>query len=142
MVCTICWLSRNLHAIILFYLRETPQTDKPTEMTQLMTRFVHVLCIFWHCFRDDGFTLMACVSSQRKHTYVLADTRVITYVIPSVMSSRHSSFAIFCCSCAVRTIARAAGNVFFRCCFRRRSKWRRMWEKSYLFKGKRSDLYN
>ena len=39
---------------------------------------------FWHFFRDDGFTLMACVRSQRKHTHVLADTRVITYVIPSL----------------------------------------------------------
>ena len=48
---------------------------------------------FWHCFRDDGFTLMACVRSQRKHTYVLADTRVITYVIPSVMSSRQGGLA-------------------------------------------------
>ena len=48
---------------------------------------------FWHCFRDDGFTLMACVRSQRKHTYVLADTHVITYVIPSVMSSRHGGFS-------------------------------------------------
>ena len=36
---------------------------------------------------------MACVRSQRKHTYVLADTRVMTYVIPSVMSSRHGGLA-------------------------------------------------
>ena len=48
---------------------------------------------FWHCFNDDGFMLMACVRSQRKHTYVLADTHVITYVIPSVMSSRHGGLS-------------------------------------------------
>ena len=89
MECTICRLSRDLHAIILFYLRETPQTDKPTEMTQLMTRF----CVFLALFNDDGFTLMACVRSQRKHMYVLADTRVITYVISSVMSSRQGELA-------------------------------------------------
>ena len=36
---------------------------------------------------------MACVRSQRKHTYVFADTRVITYVISSVMSSRQGGLA-------------------------------------------------
>ena len=89
MECTICRLSQDLHAIILFYLRETPQTHEPTEMTQLMTRF----CVFLALFRDDGFMLMACVRSQRKHTYVLSDTGVITYVIPSVMSSRQGGLA-------------------------------------------------
>ena len=52
-----------------------------------------VLCISGIVFRDDEFTLMACMRSQRKHTYVLADTRVITYVIPSVMSSRQGGLA-------------------------------------------------
>ena len=41
-----CRLSGDLHAIILFYLRETPQTDKSTEMTQLMTW----LCVFLALF--------------------------------------------------------------------------------------------
>ena len=91
MECTICRLSRDLHAIILFYLRETPQTDNPTEMTQLMTRFVHVLCISGIVLGMTGLRL--CVRSQRKHTYVLADTRVITYVIPSVMLSRHGGLS-------------------------------------------------
>ena len=36
----------RLNAIILFHLRETPQTDKPTEMTQLMTRFCVFLALF------------------------------------------------------------------------------------------------
>ena len=53
----------------------------------------HGSVYFWHCFRDDGFMLMACVRSQRKHTYVLADASVITYVIPSVMSSRQGGLA-------------------------------------------------
>ena len=62
MECTICWLSRDLHAIILFYLRETPQTDKPIEMTQLMTRFVHVLCISGIVLGMTGLRLwLACV---------------------------------------------------------------------------------
>ena len=47
MECTVCRLSRDLHAIILFYLQETPQTDKPTEMTQLMTRFCVFLALFY-----------------------------------------------------------------------------------------------
>ena len=36
---------------------------------------------------------MACVRSKRKHTYVLADTRVIRYVISSMMSSRQGGLA-------------------------------------------------
>ena len=59
---------------------------------------------FWHCFRDDErFKLMACVRSQRKHKYVLADTRVITYVISSVMSSRQGGLA---CACYTVILAR------------------------------------
>ena len=79
----------DLHAVILFYLRETPR------LTNLKRWHCwwHGSVYFWHCFRDDGFTLMACVRSQRKHTYVLADTRVITYVIPFVMSLRQGGLA-------------------------------------------------
>ena len=36
---------------------------------------------------------MACMHSQRKDTYILADTSVITYVISSVMSSRQGGLA-------------------------------------------------
>ena len=68
-------------AIILFYLRETPQTDKPTGMTADDT----ALCISGIVLGMTGLRLWLACGSQRKHTYVLADTLVITCVIPSVM---------------------------------------------------------
>ena len=114
MECTICWLSRDLHAIILFYLRETPQTDN----LHRWHSWWHSSVYFWHCFRDDGFTLMACVRSQRKHTYVLADTRVITYVIPSVMSSRQG----WACPRATRSLEHV-GTEIYRCLSLRHMTW-------------------
>ena len=58
MECTICRLSRDLHAIILFYLRETPQTDKPRDATADDT----VLCISGIVLGMMGLRLwLACV---------------------------------------------------------------------------------
>ena len=59
MECTICQLSRDLHAIILFYLRETPQTDKSTEMD---TADDMALCISGIVLGMTGLRLwLACV---------------------------------------------------------------------------------
>ena len=55
---------------------------------------------------------MACVRSQRKHKYVLTDTRVITYVISSIMSSRQGGLACACytviLACRYRNIQTSA----------------------------------
>ena len=67
-----------------------------------------VLCISGIVLGMTGLRLMACVRSQRKHKCVLADTRVITYVIFSVMSSRQGGLA---CACYTVILARRYWNI-------------------------------
>ena len=62
MECTICRLSRDLHAIILFYLRETPYRDDTADDM--------ALCISSIVLGMTGLRSMACVRSQRKHNYI------------------------------------------------------------------------
>ena len=44
---------------------------------------VHIFGIF----TDDAFTSVACVCSQRKHAYILIDTRVKRSVFPGMAGS-------------------------------------------------------